>query len=116
MKPIQVTQSSMPNLEEFSEEIRDLWDNQWLTNMGVKHNQLEMKLEYFFETPHVTLFFNGHLAVEYAISALNLTGEVIITPFTIASTTHAIVRNGLAPIFYDINPDDCTIQRTCLRI
>ncbi|ATP39442.1 aminotransferase [Solibacillus sp. R5-41] len=115
MKPIQVTQSSMPKLEEFSEEIRDLWDSQWLTNMGVKHNQLELKLKQYFKTPHVTLFSNGHLALEYAISALNLTGEVITTPFTFASTTHAIVRNGLTPIFCDINPDDYTIQTDMLE-
>lgn len=115
MKPIQVTQSSMPKLEEFSEEIRSLWDSQWLTNMGVKHNQLEKNLESFLKTPHVSLFSNGHLALEYAIAALNLTGEVITTPFTFASTTHAIVRNGLTPIFCDINPDDYTMNTEMLE-
>ncbi|AWE06769.1 aminotransferase [Lysinibacillus sp. 2017] len=115
MKPIQVTQSSMPKFEEFSEEIRSLWDSQWLTNMGVKHNQLEKNLESFLKTPHVSLFSNGHLALEYAIAALNLTGEVITTPFTFASTTHAIVRNGLTPIFCDINPDDYTLNTEMLE-
>ena len=110
MRPIQVTQSSMPSFEEFSDEIRDLWDSRWLTNMGVKHQQLEAGLEEYLKTPNVSLFANGHLALEYAMAALNLTGEVITTPFTFASTTHAIVRNGLTPVFCDINPDDYTIQ------
>ena len=115
MRPIQVTQSSMPNFEEFSEEIRGLWESRWLTNMGVKHNQLESELEQYLKTTHVTLFSNGHLALEYAIAALNLTGEVITTPFTFVSTTHAIVRNGLTPVFCDINPDDYTIQAEMLE-
>ncbi|MEG0449824.1 MAG: DegT/DnrJ/EryC1/StrS family aminotransferase [Lysinibacillus sp.] len=110
MKVIPVTQSSMPSFEEFSEEIRDLWDSRWLTNMGVKHNQLVTALEQYLKTHNVTLFSNGHLALEYAIEALHLTGEVITTPFTFASTTHAIVRKGLTPVFCDISPNDYTIQ------
>ncbi|MGE7672620.1 DegT/DnrJ/EryC1/StrS family aminotransferase [Lysinibacillus sp. NPDC094403] len=110
MKPIQITQSSMPDFDEFSEEIRGIWDSRCLTNMGVKHQQLEAGLEQYLKTPNVSLFSNGHLALEYAIAALNLTGEVITTPFTFASTTHAIVRNGLTPVFCDIDPDNYTIQ------
>lgn len=107
---IQVTQSSMPEFEDFTKEIKDLWDSRWLTNTGVKHNKLESELEHYLNTPNVTLFSNGHLALEFAIAALDLTGEVITTPFTFASTTHAIVRNGLTPVFCDINPDNYTIQ------
>jgi dTDP-4-amino-4,6-dideoxygalactose transaminase len=107
---IQVTQSSMPDFEEYIEEIRELWDSHWLTNMGVKHNQFEVELSNYLNTSNVTLFTNGHLALECAIAAFNLTGEVITTPFTFASTTHAIVRNGLEPVFCDINPDDFTID------
>lgn len=107
---IQVTRSSMPSFEDFSQEIRDLWDSHWLTNNGVKHNKLEIELEQYLNVPNVTLFTNGHLALENAIAAFNLTGEVITTPFTFVSTTHAIVRNGLTPVFCDINPDDYTIQ------
>jgi dTDP-4-amino-4,6-dideoxygalactose transaminase len=109
-KSIQVTRSSMPDFEEYIEEIRDLWDSYWLTNMGTKHKQLEAELAQYLDTPNVTLFTNGHLALECAIAALNLSGEVITTPFTFASTTHAIVRNGLEPVFCDINPDDYTID------
>lgn len=109
-KPIQVTQSSMPPYEEYIEEIKDLWESHWLTNMGIKHKQLEKALLEYLNTPNIRLFTNGHLALECVISALNLTGEVITTPFTFASTTHAIVRNGLEPVFCDINLDDYTID------
>lgn len=109
-KKIQVTRPSMPLFEEYIEEIRDLWDSRWLTNMGEKHNKLEAELERYLNVPNVSLFTNGHLALEIAIEALGLTGEVITTPFTFASTTHAIVRKGLKPVFCDINPEDYTIQ------
>lgn len=108
--PIQVTRSSMPEFEEYIEEIRELWDTHWLTNMGTKHKNLESQLLDYLNVPNITLFTNGHLALECIIAALNLRGEVITTPFTFASTTHAIVRNGLKPVFCDINPDDYTID------
>lgn len=107
---IQVTRSSMPVFEEYIEEIKDLWDSHWLTNMGTKHRQLEAQLLEYLNTPNITLFTNGHLALECVIAAFNLTGEVITTPYTFASTTHAIVRNGLTPVFCDVNPDNCTID------
>ena len=110
MKQIQVTRSSMPEFEEYIEEIRELWDTHWLTNMGTKHKNLESQLLDYLNVPNITLFTNGHLALECIIAALNLRGEVITTPFTFASTTHAIVRNGLKPVFCDINPDDYTID------
>ncbi len=112
---IQVTCSSMPGLEEYIEEIKDMWDSHWLTNMGVKHKQLEADLCRYLNTPNVTLFTNGHLALECAIETFNLTGEVITTPFTFASTTHAIVRKGLYPVFCDINPYDYTIDTDKLK-
>ena len=112
MNSILVTRSSMPSFEEYCEEIKDLWDSHWLTNMGVKHKVLQKELEDYFGIPHVTLYTNGHLALENAIVALNLPkgGEVITTPFTFASTTHAIVRNGLVPVFCDIREDNYTID------
>ena len=109
-KPIQVTSSSMPNFNEYVEEIKDVWESRWLTNSGEKHNRLKEKLKYYLNTPNVSLFSNGHLALECAIEVFQLTGEVITTPFTFASTTHAIVRKGLTPVFADINPNDFTIQ------
>lgn len=109
-KTIQVTRSSLPDFEEYKEEIIELWENHWLTNMGIKHQQLELKLKQYLNTSNLTLFTNGHLALECAIAVFNLSGEVITTPFTFASTTHAIVRNGLKPVFCDINPNDYTID------
>lgn len=112
MRNILVTRSSMPSYEEYCEEIKELWESHWLTNMGIKHKQLQRKLEEQLEVPHVTLYTNGHLALENAIAAMNLPkgGEVITTPFTFASTTHAIVRNGLVPVFCDIRENDYTID------
>lgn len=112
MPKIFVTKSSMPNFEEYMNEIRDLWDSHWLTNMGVKHQELERQLESFLEMKHVMLYTNGHLALENAIAACKLPkgSEVITTPFTFVSTTHAIVRNGLVPVFCDIRPDNYTID------
>lgn len=111
---INVTRSSMPSFEEYCNEIRDLWDSRWLTNMGSKHRQLQKDLERYLQAPHVTLFANGHLALEYILSALGLPagGEVITTPFTFASTTHAIVRSGLVPVFCDVNHTDYTMDVT----
>ncbi len=110
MKRINVTRSSMPEFDEYIEEIRDLWESRWLTNMGVKHNELQDRLCNYLSVPNISLFTNGHLALESIIAAMKLTGEVITTPFTFASTTQAIVRNGLTPVFCDINPDDYTID------
>lgn len=107
---INVTRSSMPEFEEYCEEIKELWDSCWLTNMGAKHKQFEADLKNYLHTENVCLYCNGHLALENIIAALELTGEVITTPFTFASTTHAIVRNGLTPVFCDIDPDTYTID------
>lgn len=102
---INVTRSSMPDFEEYCAEIRDLWDSHWLTNNGAKHIALENALCDYLQSPHVELFTNGHLALEAALEALHLEGEVITTPFSFASTTHAIVRKGLAPVFCDVKAD-----------
>ena len=111
---INVTKSSMPDFEEYCDEIKDLWDSHWLTNMGIKHKKLQKKLEEYFDCKHVTLYANGHLALENIIEAFDFPkgSEVITTPFTFASTTHAIVRSGLKPVFCDINDNDYTIDVT----
>lgn len=100
----------MPPLEEYVGEIKEIWDSHILTNMGVKHNELEKRLKEYMGVRNVSLMVNGHLALELTIQAMNLSGEVITTPFTFASTTHAIVRNGLTPVFCDINPETYTID------
>lgn len=107
---IYVTKSSLPPLDEFVSEIADVWETHWLTNMGVKHQLLQAKLQEFLGVRHVALFTNGHLALEMALQAMDLAGEVITTPFTFASTTHAIVRNGMTPVFCDVDPDTFTLD------
>lgn len=109
-KKILVTRSSMPPFEEYVEEIRELWDTHWLTNMGRKHQTLEEELKKYLGVSGIQLFVNGHLALELLLQIMELKGEVITTPFTFASTTHAIVRNGLTPVFCDIKEDDYTID------
>lgn len=112
MSKILVTRSSMPDFEEYTNEIKDIWDSHWLTNMGTKHQELQKNLEKYLESPHVTLYTNGHLALEGIWELLDFPkgSEVITTPFTFASTTHAIVRNGLIPVFCDINKENYCID------
>lgn len=110
MDKIYVTRSSMPEFKEYVEEIRDMWDSHWLTNMGPKHVLFQKKLKEYLNVDNIELLVNGHMALELTLQAMNLRGEVITTPFTFASTTHAIVRNGLEPVFCDINPDTFTID------
>lgn len=100
----------MPPYEEYIEMIKPLWETARLTNMGVYHKRLEEELQDFLGIPHISLMTNGHMALEMALQALKLDGEVITTPFTFVSTTHAIVRNGLTPVFCDINKDNYTID------
>lgn len=107
---ILVTRSSMPELDEYIDEIRELWDSHWLTNMGVKHKKFQQNLQEYLDVEHVELLTNGHMALELTLQAMNLQGEVITTPFTFASTTHAIVRNRLKPVFCDIDPITYTID------
>ena len=102
----------MPDFDEYCEEIKELWESRWLTNSGTKHRKFQAELEKMLGVPHVVLFTNGHLALENIIAAFEFPkgAEVITTPFTFASTTHAIVRNGLTPVFCDVNPENYTID------
>lgn len=110
MKRINVTQPAMPPIEEYVEEIRDIWDSRWLTHTGPKHQALERALTEQLGVPHISLFCNGHLALEAAFSLFPAGAEVITTPFTFASTTLAIARCGLVPVFCDILPDYYTMD------
>ncbi|MFH2117487.1 MAG: DegT/DnrJ/EryC1/StrS family aminotransferase [Bacillota bacterium] len=105
---ITVTKSSMPTKEEYFEEILDLWTSRVLTNNGVKHRNLESKLLDYLNVPYMTIFSNGHLALEYSLAELELKGEVITTPFSFISTANSIVRAGLTPVFCDI--DEMTLN------
>lgn len=95
-KRILVTRSSMPPFEEYCAEIAPLWESHWLTNRGVKHKELEKSLQEYLGADYVTLFVNGHSALECVLETMELgkdgRDEVITTPFTFASTTHAMPR------------------------
>ena len=101
---IPVTRPLLPDFEEYVAELKDVWDNKYLTNFGPKHQKLESELKTFLGVDNISLFANGHLALQVAIRALELKGEIITTPFTYASTTHAIVECGCTPVFCDIDP------------
>jgi hypothetical protein len=109
-KKIMVTKSFLPTYEEYCKEISEIWDSHWLTNMGIKHETLKKELKNFLKVSNISLYTNGHLALEAAIKGLKLSGEIITTPFTFASTTHAITRNGARPVFCDINLENFTID------
>lgn len=113
-KKIFVTKSSMPTYEEYIKKIRPLWDTHCLTNMGVYHKELEQKLQEYLGVPKLSLMVNGHMALEMAIQAFDFPegAEIITTPFTFISTTHAIVRNHLSPVFCDIKEIDGTIDES----
>lgn len=112
---ILVTRSSMPSIDEYIDEIRPIWDSHRLTNMGPKHKRLQAELQRYMGVENVELLTNGHMALELSLQAMNLQGEIITTPFTFASTTHAIVRNGLEPVFCDIDPVTYTMDVTKLE-
>ena len=99
---INVTRSAMPPFEEYIQTIAPLWESRWLTNMGSIHQKFEAELREFLHSPCVSLYTNGHLALEGVLEALGQKGEIITTPFTFASTTHAISRQGFTPVFCDI--------------
>ncbi|WP_044913095.1 DegT/DnrJ/EryC1/StrS family aminotransferase [Butyrivibrio sp. WCE2006] len=114
METIHVTRSSMPSYEEYIEAIKPLWDSHWLTNMGKYHKELEKQLREYLDVPYVSLMVNGHLSLELTLQSFGFPegSEVITTPYTFISTTHAIVRNRLVPVFCDIKPEDGTIDES----
>ncbi len=110
-KTINVTRASLPPLPEYEAMLQDIWDSAWLTNMGRYHEELKKELKAYLGVGSIELFVNGHSALELLLQAMDFKdGEVITTPFSFASTTHAIVRNGLEPVFCDINTRNYTID------
>jgi dTDP-4-amino-4,6-dideoxygalactose transaminase len=104
-KPITVTQPCLPPLEEFIPYLKQIWDNKWLTNNGPLHQQLEKELADYLGVKYISLFSNGTLALISALQALNITGEVITTPFSFVATTHSLWWNKITPVFVDIEPE-----------
>lgn len=109
-KPILVTKPFMPPYEEFCEGLREIWDNQWLTNNGPVLSRYRSELKNYFETDNICLFNNGTLALQIALQGMGISGEVITTPFTFVATTHALYWNKIRPVFCDIEPDTYTLD------
>lgn len=103
-KQIFVTEPHLPSLEEFIPYLEKIWDNKILTNGGPFHQGLEKALCDYLGVPYISLFTNGTLALVTALQALRVTGEVITTPYSFVATSHALLWNGVKPIFVDINP------------
>jgi dTDP-4-amino-4,6-dideoxygalactose transaminase len=109
--PIYVTRPSLPPVEEYEQYVREIFGSRFLTNNGALHCKLESALAEKLDVRHFRLFTNGHLALECAIQAFGLeSGEIITTPFTFISTTHAIVRSGFQPVFCDVEPNYYTLD------
>ena len=107
---ITVTSPLLPDLGEFNEMLKQIWDSKWITNMGQFHKQLEEALAKYLHVPYVCLFTNGTLPLITALQALRITGEVITTPYSFVATTHAIWWNGCKPVFVDIDPSTGNID------
>ena len=101
---ITVTSPLLPNLDEFHEELKKIWDCKWITNNGSYHKKLEAALAEYLGVPYVSLFTNGTLPLLTALQALRITEEVITTPYSFVATTHSIWWNGCKPVFVDIDP------------
>ena len=101
---ITVTSPLLPNLDEFHEMLKEIWDSKWITNNGSFHKQLEKALAEYLKVPYISLFTNGTLPLLTALQALRITGEVITRPYSFVATTHSIWRNGCKPVFVDIDP------------
>src|ERR1700693_1583247 len=103
-KNIYVTQPLLPPLKEFLPYLEQIWENKLLTNGGPFHQELEKELADYLGVEHLALFANGTLALVTALQALRITGEVITTPFSFVATAHALLWNGIRPVFVDIHP------------
>lgn len=107
---ITVTSPLLPDLDEFHELLKDIWQKKWITNNGEYHQRLEQALAEYLKVPYVSLFTNGTLPLITALQALRITGEVITTPYSFVATTHALWWNGIKPVFVDIDPATCCID------
>ena len=100
---ITVTSPLLPNLDEFTDSLKEIWESKWITNNGQFHQKLEAALVEYLKVPYVSLFTNGTLPLLTALQALRITGEVITTPYSFVATTHALWWNGIKPVFVDID-------------
>lgn len=109
-KLITVTSPLLPDLNEFNEYLKDIWNRHWLTNNGHYHQELEKALCEYLKVPYISLFTNGTIPLLCALQALRITGEVITTPYSFVATTHSLWWNNIKPVFVDIDPLTCNID------
>ena len=109
-KPVYVTEPFLPPLEELQIYLKDIWESKCLTNNGKYHQELEKALCDYLGVKYISLFANGTLALVTALQALQITGEVITTPFSFVATTHSLWWNGIKPVFVDIEADNFNID------
>jgi len=107
---IPVTKPFLPQIQEYGEYMSSIWERQWLTNNGPLVNELEMKLKSYLELDHLLYISSGTMALQIAIKALKLKGEVITSPFSFVATTSSIVWEGCKPVFVDIEEDTFNID------
>lgn len=107
---ITVTTPLLPDLDELTDYLKQIWDSKWVTNNGRFHQLLESALAEYLKVPYISLFTNGTLPLLTALQALNITGEVITTPYSFVATTHSIWWNGCTPVFVDIEEETCGID------
>lgn len=107
---IPVTKPFLPPREAFDKYLNGIWQRKWLTNMGPLASELEMNLKTHLEVKHLLFVTNGTLALQLAIKALDLKGEIITTPFSFVATTSSIVWEGCKPVFVDIDKDSLNID------
>ncbi len=115
-KIITVTSPLLPNLEEFNELLKEIWESKWITNNGSFHQKLELALAEYLKVPYVSLFTNGTLPLITAFQAMHITGEVITTPYSFVATTHALWWNGIKPVFVDIDPTTGNIDPNKIEV
>lgn len=107
---IPVTKPFLPPREEYEKYLSGIWQREWLTNMGPLASQLEMELKDFLSVKHLLFVTNGTVALQMAIKALDLKGEIITTPFSFVATTSAIVWEHCTPVFVDIDEHSLNID------
>ncbi len=113
--PVYVTRPFLPAIDEFTQGLKEIWENRWLTNNGPVLKRFQEKLSGFFETNNISLFNNGTLALQIGLQGMGISGEVITTPFTFVATTHALYWNKIRPVFVDIEPEHYTIDPSAVE-
>lgn len=107
---ITVTSPLLPDLDEFTNLLKEIWASKWITNNGYFHQRFEQALCEYLKVPYISVFTNGTLPLITALQAMHISGEVITTPYSFVATTHSIWWNGLTPVFVDIDPENCNLD------